>query len=143
MATIHKSALVKYSASQMFALVDDIEKYPEFLPWCSGTEVVFRDENMTRATIKINYHHLRQSFTTENMKYEPDGIKISLVHGPFRHLDGHWQFIALGEVGCKVQLDLHYEFSNKILERLFGPVFHYVANSFVDAFVKRAEKLWT
>ncbi len=125
----------------MFALVDNVEKYPEFLPWCHETGVVFRDENITRATIKINYHHVRQSITTENVKREPSSITIKLVQGPFKHLDGHWQFIQIGDHGCKVQLELHYEFSNRLLERLFGPVFHYVANSFVDAFIKRAEDI--
>lgn len=142
MARIKKSVLVSYSAQQMFDLVDDVERYSEFLPWCSGTEVLSRDSRITRATIKINYHHIKQSFTTENVKNPPNDVVIKLVQGPFKHLDGYWQFNPIGEQGCKIELDLHYDFSNKILEKLFGPIFHHVANTFVDAFVKRAEGVY-
>ena len=142
MPKIQKSVLVSYSDQQMFDLVENVEKYPEFLPWCSGTQVLSRDSRITRATIKINYHHVKQSFTTENVKNSPNNIVIKLIQGPFKHLDGHWRFSPIGEHGCKIELDLHYDFSNKILEKLFGPLFHHVANTFVDAFVKRAEGIY-
>jgi len=125
----------------MFALVDAAEAYPEFLPWCSGATVMLRDETRTRATIHVNYHGVRQSFTTDNAKEPPEKMTIRLVEGPFRILDGEWRFRPLAEDACKVEFRLHYEFSSRILEKLVGPVFSYIANTMVDAFVKRADKL--
>lgn len=142
MAQVEKSVLLGYSASQMFMLVDDVEAYPQFLPWCGGTRVIPRDPHTTHATILIDYHHVKHSFTTENKKTAPHLIEITLLDGPFRHLDGHWRFIPLGEGACKIEFRLHYEFSHKLLEKLVGPVFHFIANSFVDAFIKRAENVY-
>ena len=125
----------------MFALVDAAEAYPEFLPWCSGATVMLRDATRTRATIHVNYHGVRQSFTTDNAKEPPEKMTIRLVEGPFRVLDGEWRFKPLAEDACKIEFCLHYEFSSRILEKLVGPVFSYIANTMVDAFVKRADKL--
>lgn len=141
MADIMKSVLVGYSAAQMFELVDAVEKYPEFLPWCGGTRLLHRDQTLTRATILINYHGVKQSFTTENTKEPPRLMEIRLVEGPFRHLDGTWRFLDLGGRGCKIEFRLHYEFSSKLLEKLVGPVFNYIANTFVDAFTRRARQV--
>ena len=126
----------------MFALVDAAEAYPEFLPWCSGATVMLRDATRTRATIHVNYHGVRQSFTTDNAKEPPEKMTIRLVEGPFRVLDGEWRFKPLAEDACKIEFCLHYEFSSRILEKLVGPVFSYIANTMVDAFVKRADKLY-
>ena len=126
----------------MFALVDAAEAYPEFLPWCSGATVMLRDATRTRATIHVNYHGVRQSFTTDNTKEPPEKMTIRLVEGPFRVLDGEWRFKPLAEDACKIEFCLHYEFSSRILEKLVGPVFSYIANTMVDAFVKRADKLY-
>jgi ribosome-associated toxin RatA of RatAB toxin-antitoxin module len=142
MAEVNKSVLVSYSASRMFALVDAVEHYPEFLPWCGGTKLLFRDQNLTRATIHINYRGIRQSFTTENSKREPQLMEIRLVAGPFKTLQGRWRFIDLGGEGCKIELSLQYEFSGRLLETLVGPVFGYIANSLVDSFVKRARSIY-
>ncbi|MBI3935770.1 MAG: type II toxin-antitoxin system RatA family toxin [Betaproteobacteria bacterium] len=142
MADIMKSVLVGYSAAQMFELVDAVEKYPEFLPWCGGTRLLHRDQTLTRATILINYHGVKQSFTTENTKEPPRLMEIRLVEGPFRHLDGTWRFLDLGGRGCKIEFRLHYEFSSKLLEKLVGPVFNYIANTFVDAFTRRARQVY-
>ena len=139
---VTKSVLVGYSAEQMFALVDAVEAYPQFLPWCSGTDVLDRDETRMRATIHVNYHGAKQSFTTENTKEPPRSLKVTLVQGPFRILDGEWRFFALNESACKIDFRLHYEFASKLLERLVGPVFGYIANTMVDAFVKRADKIY-
>ena len=122
----------------MFALVDAVEDYPHFLPWCGGTTVLHRDAATTRATIRINYRGLTQSFTTENAKRAPEEMQITLVQGPFRSLEGSWRFTPLGEHGCKVELRLSYEFSSRVLEQLVGPVFNYIAVTLVEAFVKRA-----
>ena len=139
---VTKTVLVGYSAEQMFALVDAVETYPQFLPWCSGTDVAYRDDTRMRATIHINYHGAKQSFTTENTKEPPSSLKVKLVEGPFRILDGEWRFFPLNEHACKIDFRLHYEFASKLLERLVGPVFGYIANTMVDAFVKRADKIY-
>ena len=142
MAEVNKSVLVSYPASRMFALVDAVEQYPEFLPWCGGTELLLRDPNFTRATIHINYRGIRQSFTTENSKREPQLMQIRLIEGPFKTLHGDWRFADLGGKGCKIELRLHYEFSNRLFEKLVGPVFGYIMNSLVDSFVKRAQRIY-
>lgn len=143
MATVEKTVLVAHSAEQMFDLVDRVEDYPAFLPWCGGASVSDSFENNVSATVHINYHHIRQSFTTRNMRMPPHRIDMNLQDGPFRHLDGSWRFIPLSESACKIEFHLHYEFSSKILEKLVGPVFHMIANSFVDAFIQRAEKVYS
>ena len=142
MARVEKSVLVGYSASQMFALVDSVERYPEFLPWCGAAVIEYRDERVTRATLTIDYHRIRQTFTTQNERSEPDEIRIRLVRGPFRALQGSWRFTGLGTAACKVALTLDYEFSGWLLEKAIGPVFHYIANTLVDAFSRRAEQLY-
>ncbi len=142
MAIVEKSVLVLHSAQQMFDLVDGVELYPQFLPWCGGTDVKWRDEASTVATVMIDYHRIKQSFTTENAKQIPSLIEMKLQDGPFRHLDGCWRFIALNESACKIEFKLHYEFSSKLLESLVGPVFNHITNNFVDAFVERAEKVY-
>lgn len=139
---VEKSVLVNYSASQMFALVDGINEYPLYLPWCGGASVTAVDESTSHATIVIDYHHIRHNFTTENTRRPPELIEITLKDGPFQHLDGSWRFIPLAADACKIEFRLHYEFSHKLLEKLVGPVFHYVANTFVDAFIKRAEQVY-
>ena len=142
MAQVKKSVLVGHSASRMFMLVDQVEQYPEFLPWCGGSEVKWRDELTTLATIKIDYLGVKQSFTTNNTKEMPHLINLKLQDGPFSHLEGSWRFVELSDEACKVEFDLHYEFSSKILEKLVGPVFSHIANSFVEAFVQRADKVY-
>ncbi len=142
MAVVEKSVLVPYSAEQMFALVDDVAAYPQFLPWCGGASVSPQEGDTIHATVHINYHHIKHSFTTENVRAFPRRIDMTLKDGPFRHLDGSWHFIPLSDSACKIELQLHYEFSGKLLEKAFGPIFHYIANNFVDAFIHRAEKVY-
>jgi ribosome-associated toxin RatA of RatAB toxin-antitoxin module len=141
MAEVRRSVLVSRSPEQMFALVDAVEDYPKFLPWCGGTSILERNERITRATIIIDYHGIRQSFTTENSKMPPSQMLIRLVEGPFRSLDGNWLFTGLGGHGCKVELGLRYEFASRILEKMVGPVFNHIADTLVDAFAKRAEQV--
>lgn len=142
MAVVHKSVLLAYSAEQMFALVDNIEDYPKFLPWCGGAEVRQREGNKVVAMVTINYHGVKQTFSTENTNTPPTSIEMALIEGPFRHLTGSWHFKPLREDACKIEFELHYEFSSKMLEQLIGPVFNMIANSFVDSFVKRAEAVY-
>ena len=142
MIEINRSVLVGFSPDQMFALVDAVEAYPAFLPWCGGATVIHRDDKVTRASIQINYHGIRQTFTTENAKHAPAEMQIRLVEGPFRRLDGQWRFTGLAGRGCKVEFDLRYEFASRVLEKLVGPVFNHIADTLVDAFARRAEKIY-
>ena len=142
MAVVHKSVFLGYSAQQMFELVARIEDYPKFLPWCGGVDIRERTENRTVASVGINYHGVKQSFTTANENVPSSAIKMKLVDGPFKCLDGTWTFKALREDACKIDLDLHYEFSSALLDKLVGPVFGIIANSMVDSFCKRAETVY-
>jgi ribosome-associated toxin RatA of RatAB toxin-antitoxin module len=142
MAVVHKSVLLGYSAEQMFALVDNIEDYPQFLPWCGGTQVKQREGDKVIAVLTINYHGVKQTFSTENTNTPPTSINMALIEGPFKHLNGTWSFKPLRSDACKIDFELHYEFSSKVLEQLIGPVFTMIANSFVDSFCKRAEAVY-
>jgi ribosome-associated toxin RatA of RatAB toxin-antitoxin module len=142
MAQVVKSVLVPYSAAEMFELVDRVEDYPLFLPWCGGTELHRRDEQITEATIRIHYLAVKQSFTTENSKRIPEEMIIRLKAGPFRKMEGYWHFKPLKDVACKIEFMLHYEFSSSLLEKVVGPVFGMVTNNLVDAFVHRAEQVF-
>lgn len=142
MAKVEKSVLAGYSASQMFELVDSVERYPEFLPWCGGTELIQRGADLTVATIRIDYMHVKQSFTTENAKQAPHSMTIKLKEGPFSRLEGSWHFIELNQSACKIEFRLSYEFSSRLLESVVGPVFSKIADNFVDAFIRRAEKIY-
>lgn len=142
MALVEKSVLIAYSAQQMFELVDHCEDYPQFLPWCTRSELHFRDDRKTVATLHVNYHGIKSHFTTQNAKVIPERMDIQLVDGPFRHLDGSWSFRGLSDSACKVEFRLHYEFSSRIFEKAIGPVFGHIANTFVEAFVKRARDVY-
>ena len=142
MAVVHKSVLLPFSAEQMFALVNGIEEYPKFLPWCGGTEILQREEHRVVASIAINYHGVKHAFTTENVNQPFSVIRMTLVEGPFRHLDGTWTFKPLRADACKVELELHYEFASKLLDKVIGPVFHLIANNMVEAFCQRAEAVY-
>jgi ribosome-associated toxin RatA of RatAB toxin-antitoxin module len=142
MAAIHKSVLVPYSPAEMFALVDDIDRYPEFLPWCSAARVLARGDDQVRATISLSKGGVDRSFTTCNRSQKNKMIEIRLEEGPFRHLQGYWRFDALGDAGCKVSLDMEFEFSSRVLGMVVGPVFSQMANSLVDSFEKRAVSVY-
>ena len=142
MALVEKSVLIEYSATQMYALVLDVAAYPEFLPWCGNTEILKQEGDITRAAITIDFRGIKQRFSTENRAVAPQLIEMTLVDGPFRKLDGSWRFKVLGDNACKIEFRLHYEFSSKLLEKIVGPVFHFIASTFVDAFVKRAQQLY-
>jgi ribosome-associated toxin RatA of RatAB toxin-antitoxin module len=142
MALVEKSVLIAHSAQQMFDLVDRVEDYPQFLPWCSRTELKFRDAHKTAATLHISYLSVKSHFTTENDKEAPLLMQIRLVDGPFRRLEGTWRFKPLAEHACKIEFQLAYEFSSRMFEKVIGPVFSNIANTFVDAFVKRAAQVY-
>lgn len=142
MPVIKKSALVEFKPREMFDIVDDVDKYPDFLPWCGGSAVLSRNSDQIKASVQISHSGIQKTFTTMNRNQPGKMIEVQLIDGPFKHLHGYWRFEPLGEQGCKVSLDLEYEFSSKILGLAIGPVFSQIANTLVDAFCKRAEVLY-
>lgn len=142
MADIQKKVLIEFTPEQMFALVDNCEDYPQFLPWCSSVQMIARTDEVTTATLHINYHGIKTHFSTENPKRYPTEMLIRLTDGPFTRLDGGWRFTSLGETACKVEFELHYSFSNCLLEKLLGRVFSHIADTLVEAFVKRAGQVY-
>jgi ribosome-associated toxin RatA of RatAB toxin-antitoxin module len=139
MSIVSRSALVSHSAQQMFALVSEIESYPEFLPWCDRARVSERSQHRTVATLRINFHGLKEEFTTANDNRPNERIDMKLVSGPFRNLEGSWRFTPLSETACKIELNLRYEFASVLLDKLVGAVFDEIAHSLVDAFARQAE----
>lgn len=142
MESIDRSALVSYTPQEMFALVTDVNAYPQFMPWCSGAEVLSSESNDMVARIDFAVGGVSKSFTTRN-RHEPDAeVGIQLVDGPFSQLQGRWRFEPLGEEGCKISLFMEYDFSSKMVSMVVGPVFSKIANSLVDAFQKRAAEVY-
>jgi ribosome-associated toxin RatA of RatAB toxin-antitoxin module len=142
MADVYKSVLLAYSAEQMFALVERVEDYPQFLPWCSEIQVHERRENQLTASLMINYRGVKQVFTTTNVHIPSESMQMRLLDGPFKSLDGRWNFKKLRADGCKVEFNLSYEFSSSLLEQVVGPVFSFISNSLVDSFCKQADKVY-
>ncbi len=144
MKTVHKSVLIWFSAQEMFALVTDIERYPQFLPWCDQASVLDHHEHGMTARVGISIGGIRQSFTTRNAHAPGQQVQMQLVEGPFSRLDGQWNFSPLGqgERACKVEFTLRYDFDSATLAALVGPVFDKIAGSLVDAFVRRANQIY-
>jgi ribosome-associated toxin RatA of RatAB toxin-antitoxin module len=145
MKTIHKSVLLSHSTAEMFALVTDIARYPEFLPWCDQGEVLEQTEDGMVARVGMAISGLRQSFTTRNTHESDRKVFMELVDGPFSRLDGVWAFTPLGDgsqSACKVEFQLSYGFASSALAALVGPVFDKIAGNLVDAFVKRADQVY-
>ncbi len=138
MHSVERSVLVLHSASQMFDLVADVEKYPQFMPWCGGASVSAHDAHGMQASITISFAGIKQTFTTRNKHHYPSCIELELVDGPFSDLTGKWEFISLSQDACKVLFTLNYQFSNRTLETLVGPIFNRIASSFIDSFTQRA-----
>ncbi len=141
MTTISKSALVAYSADEMYGLVADVESYPEFLPWCAGSRVLECDDAGLVAEIDMAFGGIRKTFTTRNT-HAPGRMDIQLVRGPFSRLEGSWRFAQVGELGSRISLDLEFDFANRLLARAVGPVFGTIANSLVDSFKRRAREVY-
>ena len=143
MPLISRNALVSYSVEEMYQLVDDIESYADFLPWCRSSEVISRDDNEVKASIEIARGALQKSFTTLNRIQKNKVIEMRLISGPFKHLEGFWRFDVLKDgVDSKISLDLDFEFENKLIALAVGPVFNQIANTMVDAFCKRAIEVY-
>ncbi len=142
MARISRTALVPYTTDQMYALVNDIPAYGEFLPWCRAARVLEEGDGYIVASIDIAYSGIHQSFTTRNTLEPGHKVRMRLLEGPFRYLEGEWQFHSLGEAGCKVTLDLDFEFSSRLIGLTFGKMFNKIATTLIDAFVKRAQDVY-
>jgi ribosome-associated toxin RatA of RatAB toxin-antitoxin module len=142
MPRVRRSALLPYSAQQTFDLVNDIERYPEFLPWCSEARIVATAEDSRDAQLTISKGRVREHFTTRNVAVPPDSIQMHLVDGPFRLLDGLWRFTSLGDVGCKVELELDFELSNALIQKTLGRLFARATGTMVDAFCVRARAVY-
>jgi ribosome-associated toxin RatA of RatAB toxin-antitoxin module len=142
MRSVSRSALVPYLAADMFSLVDDVDTYAEFLPWCNHSEVLSRSNNTVEATIELHKGKVSKSFTTRNTLVPDEAIDIELLGGPFRHLEGGWRFQALGDEGCKVTLSLEFEFESRMVDMMFGAFFEETCNSLVEAFTTRAAEVY-
>lgn len=145
MKTIHKSVLLWHSAHEMFALVTDVQHYPQFLPWCDRGDVLEQSGDGMVARVGMSIGGLQQSFTTRNRHVADREVFMELVDGPFSQLDGHWTFTPLGDGSqraCKVEFTLRYGFASAALAAVVGPVFDRIAGNLVDAFVKRADEVY-
>lgn len=141
MRRIDRSALVPYSAKIVFDVVNDVESYPSFLPWCSGSEVLCRSSYEVVARLYVSGVGMEKSFTTRNRLYSPDRIDLDLVEGPFKDLDGSWCFTPISDLGCKIEMSLIFEFDSSLLNAAFMKVFNPAADKLVDAFCARVEQL--
>ena len=142
MRKVNRTALVPYAAQEMFRLVDDIESYPEFLPWCNAASVEQRKGNTVVATLELRKGAVSRQFTTRNTSTEFSRIDIALVGGPFSRLFGGWRFRDVGQSGCEVGLELEFAFDSFLVDMMFGAFFEDTCNSLVDAFVHRATQVY-
>lgn len=141
MSNVHKTAVVPYSAEQMYDLVNDIEAYPEFLPGCSEASVQNRTETGLMASVSLASGRIKQTFTTENTMRPGRQIDVRLISGPFSHLNGSWKFEPVGSGLCRIDLQMNFEFRNKLLKLTLSPVFNQFMTRLVGAFVERAAQI--
>ena len=142
MRKVNRSALVPYSAAQMYALVKDVEAYPSFLPWCRDAEVHVREAGFIEASLELHRGKISKRFRTRNVLREGEFLGIELVGGPFRHMSGGWTFRQLGDAGCKVKLSLEFEFESRATDVIFGRFFEHTCNTLVDSFTQRAASIY-
>ena len=143
MREVKRSALIAESPDRMYELINDIERYPEFVPWCTAARVESRKETEVVATLTIKRGPLRAEFTTRNLLEPGKRVLMQFVSGPFSVLEGLWTLTPLGDLGCRVELEMRFEFANRVAGTLFAPLFEDTAASLVDAFVKRARETKT
>ncbi len=141
MKKVARSAIVEHSAGELYTLVEDIEAYPRFLPWCVDSTVHERGPAGTRATLTVGVRGLRQSFTTQNENHPPQAIDLRLVEGPFRHFGAAWRFTPLSAGACRIDFSLEYDFASRAMARLLEPLFDRIADTMVDAFTRRADEI--
>ncbi len=141
MTIIKQSAVLAYSPAEMYALVDAIDQYPEFLPGCKAATILSRTAKEVRARIQLAKKGVQQSFSTINLLYPYQRIDVRLLEGPFRHLSGSWRFEQEGQ-GCKISFDLEFELSNRLLDKIAGPILQGLTGTFVEAFSERAATVY-
>lgn len=142
MPQVNRSALVMFSARQMYDLVNDVAAYPQFLPGCVGSRIVSDEESVMVASVDVSKAGIKKTFTTRNTLTENERVEMALVDGPFKLLTGGWSFLALDDNACKVNLDLEFEFDNKLAEFAFGKIFKELAGNMVTAFSERAKVVY-
>lgn len=142
MTIIHRSMTVPYSTEQMYQLVNDIKSYPEFLPWCSKSTILSKNEDEIQATLLLSYGGLSKAFTTCNRLQKNKMIEIRLVNGPLSQLEGFWRFEPISETSSNVVLDLEFEIAHRLFNLPFQAIFHQIANSLVEAFSHRAKVIY-
>ncbi|RNM05252.1 type II toxin-antitoxin system RatA family toxin [Dickeya undicola] len=142
MPKISRSALVPFSAEQMYKLVNDVSSYPAFLPGCTGSRVLSSSEREMTAAVDVSKAGISKTFTTRNTLIDNQSILMQLVDGPFRQLTGDWRFTPLSDDACKVELNLDFEFKNVLIEMAFGRIFKELANNMVQAFTQRAKEVY-
>lgn len=139
---IHKKTVVPYTADEMYALVNDIEAYPDFLPWCTNAQVLNSNDHKLTATVALETGKIKQTFTTENTMQPGRSIQMKLVKGPFKQLRGRWQFEPDNTNLSTISLDMNFEFKNKLLKLVLNSTFHRIMNTLVESFVKRAQEVY-
>jgi len=142
MTTIRRERQVPHDPAKMYELVNRIEDYPEFLPWCHDSHIISRDEDEVRATLDLAHGPLHKSFSTCNRLQKNKMIEVRLLEGPFKHLEGFWRFETIENNGCNIEFDLEFELAGHFLDFAFGPVFQQVSNTLVDLFCERADTLY-
>lgn len=142
MPNVSRNALVAYSAEAMFDLINDVASYPEFIPGCAETKVLEHNEKVMRASILIAKAGVKQWFTTQNSLVKPEVIQMELVDGPFSKLSGGWTILPLSDSACKIELNLHFSFSSRLVQMAFGRVFNSIASNMVVAFTERAKQVY-
>ena len=142
MTEISKTTVVPYTPVEMYVLVNDIESYPTFLPWCTAAKILSQQEESLTATLSLALGKIKQSFTTENTMQDGSRIDIRLIEGPFKHLSGYWRFIQEDEQSCHIHLHMNYEFKSKIIKHTLGKAFYIVIDTLVDSFVHRAQQIY-
>ena len=142
MREVKRSALLPYTATQMFDLVADVERYPEFLPWCTAATVLAREGEMVTAQLALSRGRASARFTTRNRLVPGQFLEMRLLEGPFRSLEGRWDFVAIGEAGSRVELAIAFETQGSLAGIVLGPVFEGICNQLVDAFAQRARRVY-
>jgi len=141
MREVKRSALLPYSAEKMFDLVADVERYPEFLPWCTAATVLARDGEDVTAQLALARGRASARFTTRNRLVRAQFLEMNLLEGPFRSLEGRWDFVPIGDAGCRVELAIRFETQGSLAGIVLGPVFEGICNQLVDAFAQRARRV--
>jgi len=142
MTEISKTTLVPYTSEEMYVLVNDIESYPIFLPWCTEAKILSQQEDSLTAKLSMALGKIKQSFTTENTMQDGSRIDMQLIEGPFKHLTGYWRFIQEDDQSCHIHLHMHFEFKSKIIKHTLGKAFYKVMDTLVESFVQRAQQIY-